>query len=150
MVCDKIDNLVKYAGIHKDIHMGLEWLREVKPDIEKGVYEVSPRVKAIVSEYITKDVNENGYEAHRAYIDIQYLLYGEEKICCLPLEYLKETKAYIAGIDAAFYIEAEVKPQEVVIGNGYCVIFYPQDAHMPCLKVDEPSRVKKIVLKIKI
>lgn len=150
MIYDKIDNLEIYAGISEDICLGLEWLRDVNPDIEKGEYELSPRVKAIVSEYYTKEVNENGYEAHRDYIDIQYLLKGNEKICCLPLEYLKEMKAYKAEIDAAFYEEANVRPQEMLIGNGYFVIFYPQDGHMPCLSFLDSLviKVKKVVIKI--
>ena len=149
MIYDKIDNLETYAGISEDIRLGLEWLRDVNPDIEKGVYELSPRVKAIVSEYTTKEVNENGYEAHRDYIDIQYLISGQEKICCLPLEYLKETKAYNKDIDAAFYMEANVKRQEMIIGNGYFAIFFPQDGHMPCLSVDDTLEVRKIVIKVK-
>lgn len=150
MIYDKIDNLEIYAGISENIRLGLEWLRDVNPDIEKGVYEISPRVKAIVSEYTTKEVNENGYEANREYIDIQYLLKGSEKIFCLPLEYLKETKAYKAEIDAAFYEEAGIKPQEMVIGNGYFAVYYPQDGHMPCLIAENPVEVKKVVIKIKV
>lgn len=149
MIYDKIDNLEIYAGISEDIRLGLEWLRDVNPDIEKGVYEFSPRVKAIVSEYTTKEVNENGFEAHRDYIDIQYLISGKEKICCLPLEYLKEAKAYSKDIDAAFYEEANIKCQEMVIGNGYFAIFFPQDGHMPCLNVETPVDVKKVVVKVK-
>lgn len=150
MIYDKNDNLEIYAGISEDICLGLEWLRDVNPDIEKGVYELSPRVKAIVSEYTTKEVNENGYEAHRDYIDIQYLISGYEKICCLPLEYLKETKAYNKDIDAAFYREADVKRQEMIIGNSYFAIFFPQDGHMPCLCFEKPLEVKKVVVKVKI
>lgn len=150
MIYDKIDNLEIYAGISEDIRLGLEWLRDVNPGIEKGVYELSPRVKAIVSEYTTKDVNENGYEAHREYIDIQYLLKGSEKICCLPLEYLKEIKAYKSEFDATFYEEAGMKPQKMVIGNGYFAIFYPQDGHMPCLFDENCCRVKKVVVKVSI
>ena len=150
MIYDKIDNLEIYAGISEDIHLGLEWLRDVNPGIEKGVYELSPRVKAIVSEYTTNDVNENGYEAHREYIDIQYLLKGSERICCLPLEYLKETKAYKSEIDAAFYEETGLKAQEMVIGDGYFTIFYPQDGHLPCMNVETPVEVKKVVIKVKI
>lgn len=150
MVYDKLDNLEIYAGISENIRLGLEWLRDVNPEIEKGVYELSPRVKAIVSEYTTKEVNENGYEAHKEYIDIQYLIKGSEKICCLPLEYLKETKAYKAEIDAAFYEEGDLNPQELFIGNGYFAIFFPQDAHMPCLKNGLSTVVKKVVVKVKI
>ena len=150
MIYDKIDNLGIYAGISEDIRVGLEWLRNVNPEIEKGIYELSPRVKAIVSEYTTKEVNENGYEAHRDYIDIQYLISGTEKICCLPLEYLKVTKSYSKDIDAAFYKEDGVKPQEMIIGNGYFAIFYPQDGHMPGLQYDGIQKVKKVVIKIQI
>lgn len=150
MIYDKIDNLEIYAGVSEDIRLGLEWLRGVNPEIEKGVYELSPRVKAIVYEYTTKEINENGYEAHRDYIDIQYLLKGSEKISCLPLEYLKETKAYKAEIDAAFYEEVNVTPQEMLIGNGYFAIYFPQDGHMPGLCDVNRGDVKKIVVKVKI
>lgn len=150
MIYDKIDNLEIYVGISEDIRLGLEWLRDVNSDIEKGVYELSPRVKAIVSEYTTKEVNENGYEAHRDYIDIQYLISGKEKICSIPLEYLKETKAYSKDIDAAFYEETAVNPQEMIIGNCYFAIFFPQDGHMPGLFVKEIENVMKVVIKVKL
>ena len=150
MIYDNIDNLETYAGISEDIRVGLEYLQNVAPDVEKGVYEISPRVKAIVSEYTTKKVNENGYEAHRQYIDIQYLVRGTEKICSLPLECLKETQPYSEKDDAALYQQKDVHPQEMLIGNGYFAIFFPQDGHMPQLCADEPVDVKKIVVKVKI
>ena len=92
MVYDKIDNLEVYAGISEDIRIGLEYLHNIKSDVEIGVHELSPRVKAIVSEYTTKLENEYGYEAHRKFIDIQYLISGKEKVCCMPLEYQKRQK----------------------------------------------------------
>lgn len=150
MIYDKIDNFGSYAGVSEDIRIGLEYLCDITPDIEKGIYELSPRVKAIVSEYTTKEENEYGFEAHRDYIDIQYLVSGSEKICYLPLEYLKETKPYNKEIDAAFYVENEYKPQELLLGNGYFSILFPQDGHMPQLYVDKPVPVKKVVVKVKI
>lgn len=150
MIYDKIDNQVIYSSISEDIILGFEWLRDVKPEIESGVYDLSSRVIAIVSEYSTKSENAYGYEAHRQNIDIQYLISGKEKIGYLPLEYLKETKPYNDGIDTAFYKEDSVTPQELLLGNGYFSIFFPQDGHMPQLCVDNPEQVKKVVIKIKI
>ncbi len=150
MIYDKIDNWNLYAGISEDLRLGLEYLMSVSPDVELGVHELSPRVKAIVSEYTTKEENENGYEAHREWIDIQYLLKGSEKICCLPLEYLKETKAYDAGKDAAFYEETGIAGQEMLVGNGYFAVFFPQDGHKPGLCAEECEAVKKVVVKVKI
>lgn len=150
MIYDKIDNLGIYAGMSADIFAGLEYLRDLTPDVANGVYELTPRVKAIVSEYTTKEVNEYGFEAHQEYIDIQYLLCGKEKINFLPLEYLRQTKEYSKEKDAAFFEEESTRPQELLLSNGYYAIFFPQDGHMPQLCVDEPDNVKKVVVKVKM
>ena len=149
MVYDKIDNIETYKGLSEDIYEGLKFLKQASPDLVCGVHEINPRVKAIVSEYETKAVNENGYEAHRKFLDIQYLLNGTEKNCCLPIEKLKETKTYCEEKDAAFY-DAEVTAQELVLGDGYFVIYWPQDGHMPCLSAVEIEKVKKVVVKIEL
>lgn len=149
MVYDKIDNRETYKGLSEDIYAGLKFLQQTQPDIENGVHVINPRVKAIVSEYETKFENENWYEAHRDYIDIQYLLRGREKNCCLPVEKLKETMTYKKEIDAAFY-EADMPTQELMLGDGYFAIYWPQDGHMPCLSAGEQEKVKKVVVKVEI
>lgn len=150
MIYDKIDNWKQYAGISEDIRLGLEFLSKAETALACGVHELSPRVKAIVSEYDTMLVNANGYEAHRQYIDIQYLLSGKETICSLPLEYLKEIKPYSEEKDAAFYEECCVDGQRMMVGNGYFAIYFPQEGHMPGLCVGVPEKVKKVVVKVTI
>ncbi len=103
MIYDSIENIGLYKHLSPNIYDGLKFLRQVSPDLAPGTYQISPRVKAIVSEYETKVKNEVGYEAHRKNIDIQYLLKGEERVACLPLERLKETKPYSEEKDAAFF-----------------------------------------------
>lgn len=147
MIYDHLTNIHTYQGISNDISSGLTFLQQLKPDIEIGVYQISPRVKAIVSEYETKVKNEVGYEAHRKNIDIQYLLKGSERIACLPIEKLKETKSYSEEKEAAFYT-SDSKPLEMTIGNGFFTIFFPQDGHMPQLCVGKPEMVKKVVIKV--
>ena len=149
MVYDKIDNIETYKGLSEEIYEGLKFLKQATPDLACGVHEITPRVKAIVSEYETKPVNENGYEAHRKYIDIQYLLKGTEKNFCLPIEKLKETKSYYEEIDAAFY-KSEKPSQELTLGDGYYAIYWPQDGHLPCISITEPEKVKKVVVKVEI
>ena len=148
MVYDNLDNIELYKGLSTDFYEGLEFLKNAVPEIAKGVYEINPRVKAIVSEYETKRENEYGYEAHKRYIDIQCVLKGQERVACLPIEKLKETKPYSEECDAAFYT-ADIKhqPSYLSLQHGYFAIFYPQDGHMPQLCVDEPQMVKKVVIK---
>lgn len=149
MVYGKIDDIELYKGLSEDIYLGLKFLKQVTPDIETGVHQINPRVKAIVSEYQTKEVNEYGYEAHKKYIDIQYLLKGSEKVSYLPIEQLVETDPYSEENDAAFYT-ANTKPIETTLGNRYFAIFYPQDGHMPQLCVDKHEKVMKVVVKVEI
>lgn len=149
MIYDKLDHIETYKGLSEDLYLGLEFLKNATPDIENGVHELNPRVKAIVSEYETKKVNDNVFEAHKKFMDIQYVLQGAEKVCCLPLDQLQERIPYKEESDAAFYITNQ-KPVEIVIGNGCFAVFFPQDGHMPCLSIDEPLTVKKVVVKVQI
>ena len=148
MIFDHLTNILTYKDLSHDIYAGLEYLKQISPDIAPGTYQLSPRVKAIVSEYETKVKNEVGFEAHRKNIDIQYLLKGEERIACMPIEKLTETEPYSEEKDAAFYVAEGVAAQTMTIGGGYFAIFFPQDGHMPQLCVDEPKMVKKVVVKV--
>ena len=151
MIYDSLKHLELYKGLSDDIYEGLKFLQKVDADMPEGVYHINPRVKAIVSEYETKRQNENGYEAHRANIDIQYLISGSEKIVCLPVEKLVETKPYSDETDAAFYSsDTDILPQEMLIGEDYFAIFYPQDGHMPQLCITTPTPVKKVVVKVQV
>lgn len=150
MIFDHLSNILTYKGLSDDIYAGLEFLHQLSPDIAPGTYQLTPRVKAIVSEYETKVKNEVGFEAHRKNIDIQYLLKGEERIACMPIEKLTKTEPYSEEKDAAFYAAEGVAAQTMTIGGGYFAIFFPQDGHMPQLCVDEPQMVKKVVVKVAV
>lgn len=95
-----------------------------------------------MSEYETQHVNECGYEAYKRFIDIQYVLDGTEKVCCLPLDRLIEAKPYSERDETAFYA-SDSQPFEMVIGNGYFTILFPHDGHMPCLCVNKQIQLKK-------
>lgn len=164
MIYDKIKNIALYKGLSDDIYAGLKYLKDLSPDIAPGTYEINPRVKAFISEYETKAVNENGFESHQKNIDIQYLLKGTEKIACLPVDELQETKPYNEATDAAFYaaprhlspVNCQLSTvnchlsSDLLLGNGSFYIFFPHDAHMPQLCVGNLEPVKKVVIKVKI
>lgn len=151
MIYDNINNIVYYKGLSPDIYEGLKFLQQVFSDIAVGTYQINPRVKAIVSEYETKKINEHGFEAHKKNIDIQFLLKGEERIACCSVERLTEIEPYDEEKDAAFY-SANILPlpSYLLLQPGYFAIFYPQDGHMPQLCVTEPMMVKKVVIKVEI
>ena len=150
MIYDSFDNLETYKGLSNDIYEALVFLKETDADIENGVHQLNPRVRAIVSEYETLRENPYGYEAHRRFIDIQYVFKGEEKVCYLPITKLVETKAYNPDADVAFFKEDAEAPVELPIGNGFFTILYPQDGHMPQICIKDPIHAKKVIVKIEI
>ena len=55
--------------------------------LSPGEYEIIGReVYAIVSEYVPKEEAECNFEAHRRYIDLQYLINGEERMGVTTLD----------------------------------------------------------------
>lgn len=149
MIYDHLSNIDRYKDLSSDIYEGLCFLKQASTGVDNGIYEINPRVKAIVSEYEMKMVNEYGYEAHKKFIDIQCVLIGQEEVACSPIERLKEIKPYAEEKDASFY-EANSQAQEVLIGNGFFAIFFPHDGYMPQLCIDKPQMVKKMVVKVEI
>jgi YhcH/YjgK/YiaL family protein len=118
------------------------------PDVAPGRYELDgDRVFALVQRYHTKPREQGVWEAHRRYLDVQYVAAGIECMGVAPLQNLTVTQPYAADNDC-----------ELLAGNGDLVtasastfaIFFPQDAHMPCLACGEPSPVVKVVVKVAV
>lgn len=103
---------------------------------------------ATVSEYTTKNEEDAKYEAHRKYIDVQYVIKGQELIGLAPINNRLETlEDYDPGRDIEFLtvkggINLKADP-------GRFFLFFPEDAHCPGMKDGENSTVKKIVVKVK-
>ena len=101
-----------------------------------------------IDEYTTMDKSETCYESHKKYIDIQYIIEGEELIGLTTLDKVKVTEPYNEGKDIAFY-EFEGGEYIKVTPENF-VVFFSEDLHRPMMKVDENSNVRKIVVKILI
>jgi len=103
-----------------------------------------------VDEYITKDKKDTRFESHRKYIDIQYIIEGEEMMGFAPLDKVKPhvVEPYNAEKDIAFYKYDGGKYITATPKNF--VIFFPTDAHRPSMKVNENEKVKKIVVKVMV
>lgn len=147
MIYDKIENINRYMGLSPQLDAGLRFLQELREDIAPGRHELGGNY-ANVDEYVTKQVNEAGFEAHRKYIDIQYLIHGEERVLVRHLDELDCTVPYDEGRDVAFYRHSDERAVEVTLGRGAFVVFFPDDAHEPQLAIGEPKAVKKVVVKV--
>jgi YhcH/YjgK/YiaL family protein len=104
---------------------------------------------APVSEYQTKNEEDARYEAHRKYIDIQYVVNGKELIGVAPISDKKDIlEPYDASKDIEF-LTVTGGENHLALPDRF-FIFFPVDAHRPGLKDGENSPVRKVVIKVKV
>jgi biofilm protein TabA len=109
----------------------------------KGVY-------ALVQEYETAAAGDIvNCEAHRKYIDIQYICSGEEVMGWAPLDALRAVTDYNPDKDVLHGDVPDVEMTAVLVRSGQAAIFYPEDAHAPKLAAGKPGAVRKIVVKVR-
>lgn len=150
MIIDTLKNIEFYKRINPDFYEGLKFIKDAPANIELGSYPLTPRAKALVMEYETKEgENGFGYEAHKNLVDIQYCIKGRERIPWCYLEELTPYTEYDPIKDVTFF-NMRQQMASVTIGNGVFAIFYPTDAHAPVFCVEKPEMIKKIVIKISI
>ena len=93
----------------------------------------------------TKDSDSLQYEVHHRYIDIQIDLEGDEKL------YIKnDTKNCICEYDenGDYALFKSSVPDVIVnLNKAFCVICFPYEIHMPCVK-STTEKVLKCVVKV--
>jgi len=149
MIIDKLSNSHLYNGLGERIIAAFEYLKNTDfSNIEPGKYEIDgDNIFAIVAEYNTKDESEGKLEAHKKYIDVQFVAKGKEFMGYAPLADQQVIDEYNEQNDITFFIGAKSFTQ---IDEGMFAIFFPDDVHLPGIKVDEKSFVKKVVVKVKV
>jgi YhcH/YjgK/YiaL family protein len=115
--------------------------------LSKGKYEIDgENVYASVTESRSRDFDSTGWESHRKYIDIQYVIDGKELIGVEQVSKATVTKPYVEKYDTANY-SAEGKLYAASPGTFF--IFFPSDAHRPNITPGGNKVVKKIVIKVR-
>ncbi|WP_430814766.1 YhcH/YjgK/YiaL family protein [Carboxylicivirga sp. RSCT41] len=106
------------------------------------------RIFAIFQTYETKAISEAKMEGHKKYIDLQYIHKGVEQILVAPTSRMVKEGNYDQDKDLHFSKVADYSNFRLTAGMG-CIL-YPDDLHAPCISIDAPSVVQKIVVKIAI
>lgn len=151
MIIDTLDNFERYLKMNSKFEKAFRFLTENKlENLDVGKHEIDgDEIYAIVQSYTTSLPDEKLWEAHKQYIDIQYIVAGRETIEWAPVDSLKILEVYSEEKDAAFLGE-EVIWTSAQMKEGYFGVYYPEDAHKPGCIFETSGPVKKIVIKIKI
>lgn len=148
MIADRLERASRSIPDLPGLHAALEFLaRPGTAALPDGRHEIDgDRVFALVQRYPTESRPEPRFEAHRKYIDVQYIAAGEEVVGWAPLERLSVSEPYEEEKDVCFGSVSGWTP--VLLKSGELAVLFPEDAHAPRLAAGGPAQVVKIVVKV--
>lgn len=146
MIIDKI----VYANTYQD-----EKIKQILQTLKTISSENFPKEKITIIEneifinpvtLTSKDESDCIFEAHKRYIDIHYIVSGEEVIQVSDVRSLKEHTPYDETKDIMF-LTGDYSSLSILKAGDF-MICYPHDAHKVAIKNNTKGNIKKLVGKI--
>lgn len=151
MILDQFNNADFYCNIMPRITEALEKMKDYSADnFPQGRVELDgENLFLLFNSYETHSPETAVLEAHQKYIDVMYMVQGEEIIFVKSTQMLSEiTKPYDNDKDVLLAkLDSDTTP--VRLTQGSFVVLFPQDAHAPGCFETAPAKIKKIIAKVK-
>ncbi len=113
-----------------------------KVDLGNGMF-------ALEQKFISKERSDCFLESHIKYIDIQLIVTGEELMECCDIHKCKVLEKYDKEKDLIVYENFD-EMNKIRLQPGDFAIYFPQDIHLGCQKVNTPTLCTKTVIKMPI
>ena len=148
MIADTLNNSRLYRGLSPRIALAFDFLHGTDSrGATSGTFEIEGRqVYAMVQEYASLDRTQGTWEAHRRYIDLQYVVAGRERIGYANVSRLTPG-LYDPEKD---FLPLSGEGDFLTLGPGDFMLLFPEDGHMPRIAVAGPETVRKVVVKIAV
>ena len=149
MILDKIENAKQYQGLSLRIKKALRYIAKTDfTQLENGTYDVvKDEIFAIVNRFETVDAKTEKPEAHKKYIDIQYVFEGEE---ILGFAFKQSQPVYLEYNEDDDFELYSAELDYVKFNKGMFVILFPDDLHAPSVHLDKATSASKVVVKVLI
>ena len=146
MIVDSLENFRRYLGCHKHFAKAFAFIH----DHQEPFFE-SKKVTIAENELVAnfdccqgKGLSGACFEAHRKFIDIQYVCEGFDFMGWTTLsDQLEPQESYNEKKDIIFYKDRPLT--WIPVPQGSFAIFFPEDVHAP-LAATGP--IKKIIMKV--
>ena len=145
IVCPWKD-LKRYAAVIPGLEEAIAAADKLE-NYEPATVPLSGSNKILVQKLTTKAWETSQLEAHREFLDIQYIVKGKEVVGWAPVDTLTPADEFNTAKDKGMYTG---KNYPMEIAEGYCYVVYPEDAHAPGVHMDETHEVRKIIVKLKV
>ena len=137
-------DIKKYAALLPGIEEAFDAVNALET-YEAKTYPLSGENRFFVATGTTKAPDLA--EAHRKYLDIQYIVKGKEVMGWADLADSRLEGEFNEEKDIGRY-SAEFS--YVTIPEGICYVAFPEDVHMPGRHLDVPNDFVKVVVKLKV
>ena len=145
IVCPWKD-LKRYAAVIPGLEEAIAAADKLE-SYEPATVPLSGSNKILVQKLTTKAWETSQLEAHREFLDIQYIVKGKEVVGWAPVDTLTPADEFNTAKDKGMYAgECDFMD----IRAGYCYVVFPEDAHMPGSHLTEAKQYKKLVIKLKV
>ena len=146
MIIDHLQNANRYVSLNPRFPAAFRYLENLTPRelIVERVEIEGDKLYAMMSFKPGKKKEEAKLEAHRKYIDIQYIVSGTESMAWKPQRSCMSIRSpYDETKDVILYDD---EPSTwCSVHPGSVAIFFPEDAHAPMVS---EGKIHKIVLKV--
>jgi YhcH/YjgK/YiaL family protein len=148
MIVDRLEKAEKYLNLHPAFAAAFAFLRRndlADLPLDKHILD-GHKAYGLISRSPGRSRAESPLEAHRKYIDIQYIVDGCDEMGWKPLAACKEIRTeYNADKDVLFFKDEPESWTEVPAGSF--AIFFPEDAHAP---MAGQGIIHKVVIKVAV
>ena len=139
-------DISRYEAIIPGLKEAVELVNSLE-NFEPATYPLACGGRVLVQQNTTKSAEGGLLEAHKNFLDIQYILEGGETMGWAPLDTLTLAKPYNDQKDVWHFAG---NCDFVDIRPGYCYVVYPEDAHMPGVHLTTEKAFRKIVIKLPV
>lgn len=150
MIVDRIENLKFYIPYNAKLAVVCDYL--AKTDIhtlEVGKYDIAEGVRVVVNAFTPKEPDAARWETHKKYIDLQYIIEGDETMGYLHIDEM-ENAEYNEEKDISYPVpKADADMTLIPLKVGHFAFLEPRDAHRPSAKLHATAS-KKLIFKIPV
>ena len=148
MITGRKEDLNTYKGLSERIDKAIDYILNLDESIAPGKYEIDGKdVYVSIIEKETSSMDNFKFEAHKNYLDLQYIISGGEIMVYAPVSDCEVITEYNAEKDV-YFLNGD-KRSEMKLSAGEFYLVHPFDAHAPG-KGYETMNFKKAVVKIKL
>lgn len=146
MILAPLSAAALYAQMLPTLKLGFEFLkRSDLATLPDGQHDIDgSRVFALIARGLGRGRDASPLEFHRRYLDIQYVVSGEEVIGWLPIPQCCSVKTeYLPEHDIGFFLDPPAS--WIAVSPGHFAVFFPEDAHAP---LGGDGHLHKVVIKV--